>query len=265
MKKQLISLLVVFSSGFIAILFLLGHSFLEMSDQSYGAKMMAISDKPKFFPSDITSVTWVHNRVKQVLSRSKNSLLWNSAYGQQIIHKRLHFFSSLKGHQIGPLENIEGSLTLGFQDASAWKAVFNRHSFRWISGPYQGEGGRLSEENAYVLATGKYLFKQGPLKWCDQHIIALIGKSQLTKDRLNSWLKESCSPDIDYMLDLQTMSYHQFSNKYNLTLHGNEKATIKWNNNNLIYLDYPNRKLLFVSKDLRKQLDKIAVTPLKGK
>ena len=264
MKKHLMGLLVLFSLGFIVVLSILGRSFLVMTQDSYGASMMLRSQDLKFEAKNVQNITWVNHRVKQVLFRSPVSLLWNSAYGQEVIKKRLDFFSSLKGKKIGPLENIEGSLTLMFNDSREWKAVYNRHSLRWISGPFEGEGGRLNEKDAYVFATGKYLFKQGPLKWCEGDIKELKGEGHLSDKNLTAWQGSHCTTQIDYMLESHTSSYHQFSNQYNLTLQGDKKAVLKWNDKNLIFLHYPNRKLLFVSKVLREQLDKLSIAPIKG-
>lgn len=263
MKKNLIGLLISFSFVFLVVVILLGKSIIGLRDIEDGLPQIGIGNV-KFPVESVTEVTLEVDKSKFILRKSARNFIWDTPFNPKVIKLRLTRIATLKGVKVAPFKNIKGIITLRFNNGKRWKGVFNQYYFRWVSGPFKGEGGRLSNKDHYLFSSGKYFFKAGDMSWCSSNIRSIKGKSERTGDFLGIWTDSNCSTSAEVMIDPEFYAPKKFPFLANIEYQNLSKATLEWNHDGLFRLKENGKEKIFLSKNLFQNIKKLNLNPLEG-
>ena len=264
MKKTLLLLLTLFSLGFLVVIILLGNSFINIDKIEDSLPQIKIGNS-KFPVESIFSVTLEVDESKQILRRSRKNFLWESSFNSDVINERLDYISTLKGEIIEPFKNISGVITFKFNNGKTWKGVFNQFYFRWIVGPFKGEGGRFSTSDSYLFSSGRHMFNKDDISWCDTTITKISGKSVRDGEAIKLWADKNCSINIETLVDQHIFNPQKFDYLANVFYSNSTVGTIEWSDTGLFRITSGSKKQTFVSKEFLKEVNQLSLGPLEGK
>jgi hypothetical protein len=264
LKKTLLLLLSLFSLGFLVVILFLGNSFININNIEDSLPQIQIGNS-KFPVESIFSVTLEVNKNKQIIRRSRENHNWDSSFKSDIINNRLEYISKLRGEIIEPFKNITGVISLKFNNGKSWKGVFNQFYFRWIIGPFKGEGGRLSEFDSYLFSSGRNMFKLDEQSWCETTIKEISGKSTQRGEAVDLWADKNCSTPIDILIDKHSFNAKKFLYRAEVLYTNTVKGEIEWNDGGLFRITSGTKERMFVSKALLSEIKKLNLNPYEGK